>query len=74
VPWKRGQGYAKQALALILEEARERGLDHVEITTTPDNLASQKVIEANRGAFVEAFEKVPELGGGETLRYRIALA
>ena len=35
VPWKRGAGYAKQALALMLPEARKRGLTHVDLTTDP---------------------------------------
>jgi predicted acetyltransferase len=73
VPWRRRQGLATRGLALMLEEARRRGLAHVEITTTPDNLASQGVIIANGGRLVERFEKDPAYGGGEALRYRIAL-
>lgn len=74
VPWKRRRSYARQALGDVLGEARARGLDYVEITTTPDNLASQKVIEANGGEFIERFTKRPELGGGESFRYHIGLA
>lgn len=74
VPWKRGRGYARQALAEMLDEARTRGLPYVEVTTTPDNVASKKIIEANGGELVEQFTKGPEFGGGEALRYRIALA
>jgi predicted acetyltransferase len=74
VPTKRNRGYAARALAEILEEAWRRGLDHVELTTTPDNIASQKVIEANGGELLERFAKPPEIGGGEALRYRIVLA
>ncbi len=73
VPWKHRQGYATKALALLLPEARSRGLPYVELTTLPDNLASQKVILANGGVFIEEFEKPPELSGGAELRYRIAL-
>ena len=73
VPWRRGQGLATLALALMLDEARTRGLPSVEITTTPDNRASQRVIEANGGLLVEHFEKMAAYGGGEALRYRIAL-
>jgi predicted acetyltransferase len=47
VPWKRRRGYATRALALMLPVAREIGLNRVEITTDPDNPASQRVIEAN---------------------------
>lgn len=73
VPWKRRQGVATRALALMLGEPRRLGLPYVEITTTPDNVASQRVIEANGGILVERFEKSAAYGGGETLRFRIAL-
>lgn len=71
VPWKRRRGYATRALALLLPEARARGLPYVEITVAPDNIASQKVVRANGGELVEAFEKLPSLGGGPELRFRI---
>jgi predicted acetyltransferase len=74
VPWKRGRGYAKEALALILPEARKERLPYVEITTDPDNLASQRVIVANGGLLVERFNGGPEYGNTEKLRYRIDLA
>ena len=73
VPWKQRRGYATRALALMLREARARGLPHVEITTTPENVASQKVIRANGGLLVEEFEKLPSLGGGRELRFRVML-
>jgi predicted acetyltransferase len=44
VPWKRGHGFATRALRHMIEEAREVGLRAVELTTTPDNHASQRVI------------------------------
>lgn len=74
VPWKRGRGYATRALALILPNARVEGLAYVEVTTDPDNVASQRVIESNGGRRVERFRKTDSLGGSEGLRYRIALA
>ena len=74
VPWKRGQGFATEALKSILPEARTLGLDYVELTTLPDNLASQRVVTANGGVLVGRFEKSPHLGGGETLLFRIDLA
>src|SRR5271169_6750793 len=49
VPWKQGKGYATAALRLLLSEARDVGLPFVEITTDPDNMASQRVIEAAGG-------------------------
>ena len=73
VPWKRRQGLATRALALMLDEPRRRGLPYVEITTTADNIASRRVIEANGGVFVERFERPPAYGGGDALRFRISL-
>jgi predicted acetyltransferase len=73
VPWKRGRGYARQALTAILPEARRRGMPYVELTTDPDNPASQKVITACGGVLVERFRKVEAYGGGEALRFRIEL-
>lgn len=74
VPWKRGRGYATQALRLLLPEARAEGLTYVEITTDPDNTASRRVIEANGGILVERFRKPAQHGGSDCLRFRIALA
>jgi predicted acetyltransferase len=73
VPWKRGRGYATAALAHMLDEARRLQLDYVEVTTTPDNLASQRVIIANGGRFVEEFRSPHSHGGDPTLRFRIRL-
>src|SRR5512144_1687906 len=44
VPWKQGRGYATQALRALLPEAKAEGLRYVEITTVPENVASQRVI------------------------------
>jgi predicted acetyltransferase len=73
VPWKRRRGYATEALRLLLAEIVDEGLRWVEITTDPDNVASQLVIEANGGELVERFTYLPAYGGGTGLRYRVAL-
>lgn len=73
VPWKRNRGYAKSALAQILPLAREVGLPYVYVTTTPDNVASQRVILANGGVLVDRFEQLAVHGGGEALRFRVDL-
>lgn len=73
VPWKQRRGYATRALALLLPEARAVGLAYVEITTSPDNLASRRVIEANGGVLIEHFTRPPEYGSTPALRYRIDL-
>ena len=73
VAWKRGRGYAKTALALLLPQARGQGLAYVELTSDPGNIASQKVILSNRGRLVERFRKRAVYGGAEALRFRIDL-
>lgn len=73
VPWKQGRGYATRALHEVLREAKAEGLRYVEITTAPDNAASQRVIQANGGVFVEEFVTPPALGGRRELRYRVNL-
>ncbi len=73
VPWKRGRGYATEAVRRLLPEARARGLDRVFLMTNPSNIASQKSIERSGGRFVERFRKTDAYGGGEGLCYRIDL-
>jgi predicted acetyltransferase len=73
VPWKRGRGYGKRALALLLAEIGGIGLPFVDLTTDPENLASHAVILANGGLLVERFRKPPAYGGQEALRFRIEL-
>ncbi|WP_374571439.1 GNAT family N-acetyltransferase [Phenylobacterium sp.] len=72
-PWMAGRGYASFALGEVLKDARARGLAFVELTTDPDNAASQRVIEKNGGRMVERFVKPAVYGGGESLRWRIEL-
>jgi predicted acetyltransferase len=73
VPWKRGRGYATRALALLLPEVKATGLPYVELTTDPDNVASQRTITANGGRLVERFTKPAAYGGEVGLRFRIDL-
>jgi predicted acetyltransferase len=73
VPWKRGARYAKCALMLLLPEIRQQGLSYVELTTDPENIASQKVISAAGGKLVERFRKAEAYGEVEKLRFRIEL-
>lgn len=74
VPWKHRRGYATRALGLLLPAARAQGLDYVDLSTNPENIASRKVITANGGELVERFIRPKAFGGGEALRFRIALA
>lgn len=71
VPWKQRRGHATKALRLLLSEIQFTGLPFVEITTDPDNVASQRVVEANGGVLHERFDKPAVYGGGPGLRYRI---
>lgn len=74
VPWKRGRGYARQALALLLPQVKAEGLTYVELITDPDNLPSQRVITANGGRVIERFQEPAAYGGAEGVRYRIDIA
>jgi predicted acetyltransferase len=73
VPWKRKRGYATRALELLLPLAKTEGLAYVELVADADNIPSQRVIEANGGKLIERFRKSAELGGTESLRFRISL-
>ncbi|MFL6279433.1 MAG: GNAT family N-acetyltransferase [Vicinamibacterales bacterium] len=74
VPWKQRRGYATQALREILEDAGAEGLRYVEITTSPDNVPSRRVIERNGGVLVEEFAAPATSGGTRKLRYRVQIA
>lgn len=74
VPWKERRGLATQALAQMLTLAAAEGLRHVDLTTDPDNLGSQRVIERNGGVLIERFTRPAAYGSTAGLRYRIALA
>jgi predicted acetyltransferase len=73
VPWKRGRGYATEALRLLLPEAAAVGLPFIDLTADADNIASQRVVERNGGVLVEEFVVPIELGGEPAKRYRISL-
>ena len=74
--WRSGRGYATRALALLLDEIRDLrdpGLAHVDLTTDPDNAASQAVILANGGKFVRRFETTAAYGHKQEFLFRIEL-
>jgi predicted acetyltransferase len=73
VPWHAGRGHATAGLGATLPLARQQGLRFIELTTDPDNLASQRVITRNGGVLVEHFNKGPTYGNKPGLRYRIDL-
>jgi predicted acetyltransferase len=71
IPGKRGRGYAKEALRLMLDHARGEGLEYVMVTTEPGNMASQRVIEANGGLLVERYTRPAQFGSTAGLKYQI---
>jgi predicted acetyltransferase len=73
VPWQRQRGHATRALGLLLPIAKAQGMPFVDITTDPDNFASQRVITNNGGVLVEQFIKDAAWGSKPGLRYRIDL-
>ena len=52
-PAFRGKGYGKELLRLLLNEAKETGIDKVLVTILLDNIASQAVAIANGGVVTE---------------------
>jgi len=72
VPWRRRRGYATRGLALMLPVAAAQGLAQVVVETDPDNVASQRVIEANGGRLVGELALPPSYGGARTRRYVVA--
>lgn len=50
-PEFRGKGYATKMLELALKEAKELGIDKVQLTCDGSNIASRRVIEKNGGMF-----------------------
>jgi len=74
VPWRQGEGLASAALVAILPEAKAVGLEYVEITTSPDNPASVRVIEKAGGTLIRTYTADKSLGGHKTMEFKIKLA
>jgi len=70
-PRYEGKGHGRRMLALVLHEARKRGLGRVLLTAHEWNRGSQRVIEANGGVLENTVEDIN--GGGPLRRYWIAL-
>jgi len=70
-PSKRRMGYGKEILKLALLEAKKLGLRKVLITCDDNNLASQKIIEANGGILENIIEI--EINKPKTRRYWITI-
>jgi predicted acetyltransferase len=74
VGWRRGRGYATQALGMMLRLAEGEGMAELELVTDVDNVASQLVVERNGGFRVEEFLQSERLGGGRAVRWHIDLS
>lgn len=70
-PSERGKGYATLMLKLLLEKARQMGLDRVLITCDRNNVASARVIQKNGGLLDS--ESYSTQAGRITRRYWIEL-
>ena len=70
-PAERGKGYGTLMLKLVLEKAKELGLEKVLVTCDKDNPASARVIEKNGGKLDD--ELVSKESGKMKQRYWIEL-
>jgi len=71
-PTRRRRGYARAGLALVLERARELGLDRVLVTCDDDNVGSYRTIEG-AGGVLENTVDAPEPDEPRKRRYWIEL-
>ena len=68
-PNERRKGYAKEQLALALQEAKTLGINRVLITAADWNIGSQKTILANGGVYEDT--RIDPDDGDRMLRYWI---
>lgn len=70
-PFFRGHHYAYEACLLLLDAAKERGMEEVIITCSPDNDASRKTIEKLGAVLIETTDVPSEhwlYRRGETIK------
>jgi predicted acetyltransferase len=72
-PSRRRQGHGTHMLALLLEKARQRGMERVMLTCDVNNLGSRRIIEAN-GGVLEDIQEWPEVNPNPYCRYWIDLS
>ena len=72
-PKHRGKGYATKGLALIIEKAKEKGLEKLLIIAAENNFASCRVIEKNGGVLENILPLPWEKTGEKYKRYWIEL-
>ena len=54
-PSERRKGYATEMLKLIIERARQIGMDRLQLSVEPTNEASVKTITKNSGKYERSF-------------------
>jgi predicted acetyltransferase len=69
-PSRQRRGFGRLILALALDECRRLGIERVLVTCQEDNLASARIIEANRGVLENV--TCDPAGHGRLRRYWIA--
>ncbi|MDQ2775318.1 MAG: GNAT family N-acetyltransferase [Acidobacteriota bacterium] len=63
-----GQGYASEAIGLLLQEARRRGITRLAAEVFPDNLASMRVLQKNGFVNLGKVQRhLPQRGGSRYL-------
>lgn len=70
-PSQRGCGYGTLLLSLMLDHARQRGMERLLITCRDDNLPSARIIEKNGGVLTDRLHSAE--AGGLARRYWITL-
>lgn len=71
VPWKRGAGYASQALMQLPPIARRFGLPWLDISMDSSNTASRRTAERGGAVLIREFNAGAEYGEVEAVCYRL---
>lgn len=74
MPWKRGGGYASQALLQLRPIAHRLGLPWLDISMDDSNAASRRTAERAGAVLIREFNAGPEYGGVEAVCYRMQVA
>jgi len=73
VPWKRGAGFAAQAIVQLAPLARRVGLQWIDISMAVSNVASRRTAEKAGATFIRQFNAGPEGDHQEALLFRLSL-
>lgn len=73
IPSKRGLGYGREICKLLIDKMKELGYEEIIITCSKHNSASIKVIEANKGIFIETVKPDMINTTFDTNRYKVII-